>query len=61
MSGTILTVVILIIGALIFGAGLYYLVREKNDLESKKIYSVITLVGAVMVIGTILKLVVAGL
>lgn len=61
MSGTIFTVVILIIGALIFGAGLYYLVREKNDLESKKIYSVITLVGALMVIGTILKLVVAGL
>lgn len=61
MSGTIFTVVILIIGALILGAGLYYLVREKNDPESKKIYSVITLVGAVMVIGTILKLVVAGL
>lgn len=36
MSGTIFTVVILIIGALIFGAGLYYLVREKNDLESKR-------------------------
>lgn len=61
MSGTIFTVVILIIGALILGAGLYYLVREKNDPESKKIYSVITLVGAVMVLGTILKLVVAGL
>lgn len=61
MSGTIFTIVILIIGALILGAGLYYLVREKNDPESKKIYSVITLVGAVMVLGTILKLVVAGL
>lgn len=37
-----------IIGALIMGAGIYYLVKEKRDPESKKIYSVVTAVGGIV-------------
>lgn len=39
-----------IIGALIMGAGIYYLVKEKHDPESKKIYSVITAIGGIVFI-----------
>lgn len=35
----------LIIGILVFGAGIYYLVKEKHDPESKKIYGIITALG----------------
>ncbi len=38
----------LIIGLLVLFAGIYYLVKEKDDRESKKIYSVISLVGALV-------------
>ena len=38
----------LIIGALVLGAGLYYLTQEKDDRESKKIYTIISLVGGVI-------------
>lgn len=35
----------LIIGVLVLCAGIYYLAKEKNDPESKKIYSVISAAG----------------
>lgn len=38
----------LIIGILVLGAGLYYRKAEKNDPESRRIYTVIALVGAVI-------------
>lgn len=38
----------LIIGILVLGAGLYYLVKEKHDPESRKIYTVVSLVGGVI-------------
>lgn len=40
----------IIIGLLVLGAGIYYLVKEKNDPESKKIYSIVSAVGAVVTI-----------
>ena len=40
----------LIIGLLILGAGIYYLVKERDDAESKKIYGIISAVGAVIAI-----------
>ena len=40
----------LIIGALILGAGIYYLVKEKADPESKKIYTIISIIGAFIVV-----------
>lgn len=36
----------LVIGILILGAGVYYLAKEKQDPESKKIYTVVSAVGA---------------
>lgn len=38
----------LIIGILVLGAGIYYLVREKSDAESKRIYTVVSILGAVI-------------
>ena len=40
----------IIIGLLVLGAGIYYLIKEKNDPESKKIYSIVSAVGAVVTI-----------
>ncbi len=49
-----------IIGVLILIAGLYYLKTEKNDSESKKIYTIVSVIGgvvfAVMLVLTILAI-----
>lgn len=45
-------IIIAIIGVMLFGAGVYYLIKEKNDVESKKIYSIVTTVGAVVIIAS---------
>ncbi len=34
-----------VIGLLVLGAGIYYLAKEKNDPESKKIYTVVSVIG----------------
>ncbi len=39
-----------VIGLLVLVAGIYYLVKEKNDKDSKKIYSIISLIGAILLI-----------
>ena len=36
----------LIIGILVLGAGAYYLVKEKQDPESQKIYTIVSVIGA---------------
>ena len=36
----------LIIGLMVLGAGIYYLVKEKNDPESRNIYTAISAIGA---------------
>ena len=38
----------LIIGVLVLCAGLYYLIKEKHDPESKKIYSIVSVIGGVI-------------
>ncbi len=38
----------IVIGVLILAAGIYYLVKEKHDRESRKIYAVVSAVGAVI-------------
>lgn len=40
----------LVIGVLVLGAGIYYLSKEKEDPESRKIYAVVSIVGAVIAI-----------
>ncbi len=43
----------IVIGLLIFGAGLYYLVKEKDNAESRKIYGIASIVGAVIAVGSV--------
>ena len=38
----------LVVGILVLCAGIYYLAKEKNDPESKKIYTVVSAVGGVI-------------
>ena len=38
----------LIIGILVLCAGLYYLIKEKHDPESKKIYSIVSIIGGII-------------
>ena len=40
----------LVIGLLVLGAGIYYLAKEKHDAESKRIYGVVSAVGAVIAV-----------
>ena len=44
----VLKIIGLIIGVLVLGAGIYYLVKEKNDPESRKIYTITSIVGALI-------------
>ena len=47
----------LIIGILVLLAGIYYLIKEKNDAQSKKIYTVISVIGAIITVACIVMLV----
>ena len=40
----------LVMGILVLAAGVYYLGKEKNDPESRKIYGVISAVGGVVAV-----------
>lgn len=51
----IITIVLLIIGIMILAAGLYYLAKEK-DRESRKVSGITTVIGAIIVIGALIKL-----
>lgn len=55
-----ITIIGILIGTLILGAGIYYLVKEKTDKEARKIYTITTVAGALILAGAILKLVLAG-
>ena len=54
-----ITIIGIIIGAMILGAGIYYLAKEKTDREARKIYMITTVAGALILAGAILKLVLA--
>ena len=57
----IITIIMLIIGLAILIGGLYYLVKEKEDKESRRIYAITVAVGAVIAIGTLIKIAILGL
>ena len=38
----------IIIGLVVLGTGIYYLVKEKHDPESKKIYTVVSAAGGII-------------
>lgn len=61
MKEIIITVLGVLIGVAVLGAGLYYRVKEKNDKESQKIYSVVSVIGAVILIAALAKIIVSGL
>lgn len=61
MKETIFTIIGLLIGVLILITGLYYLFKEKDDAESRKIYGIATAVGVIIVAGLILKIILAGI
>lgn len=48
----------LAIGALILGGGLYYLRKERQDKESRKIYGIVSGVGGVITLGFLVKILV---
>lgn len=60
MRGTVFTVIGLVIGVLILGAGVYYLAQEKDNAESRKIYGITCIVGVVIIIGILIKIAAAG-
>ena len=45
-----MTIVMLLIGLLLAGAGLYYLFQNKNDPESRKIYGITTGIGIIVAV-----------
>lgn len=49
-----------LIGIMLVCAGAYYLIKEKHDAESKKIYTVTLLIGAVIAIGALIKIILIG-
>ena len=53
----IVTIIGLLIGLLVLGAGIYYLVKEKEDPESKKIYTVVTVIGLVVAVVAAIRLI----
>ena len=57
----IITIVFLIAGAAIFIGGLYYMLKERHDAQSKKIYVATSLIGAAVTAATVLKIVLLGL
>lgn len=57
---TAVTVVGLVIGVMILCGGLYFLTKNRADAESKRVYGTISAVGAVIVLGLVIKVLVAG-
>lgn len=44
------SVIFLVIGIMVLVAGLYYFLKEKNAPESRKIYGIVSVAGAVIVV-----------
>ena len=43
----------IVIGLLILAAGLYYLAKEKDNAESRKIYGIASAIGAVITVACV--------
>ena len=57
MTELLVPVLGIIIGLLVLAAGIYFLVEEKADPESKKIYTIVTVIGAVIIVAALLMLI----
>ena len=60
MSSLIFTVLVLLVGISLILVGGYYLMKEKNDMDSVKIYGSFIAIGAVITAGMIIKIAIAG-
>ena len=60
MSETIMTILGLIVGVFLTVAGIYYFVQNKDNRESKRVYSVITAIGLLILISMVVKIIVTG-
>ena len=54
------TIVALVVALAVLCGGLYYLTKEKKDKESRKIYGIISTIGAIALIAVVIKIIVAG-
>ena len=46
----------LVIGLMVFGAGVYYLQQSKDNAESRKIYQITAAIGAVIAVAGVIGL-----
>ncbi|MGL5434422.1 MAG: hypothetical protein ACRDBO_03355 [Lachnospiraceae bacterium] len=60
MTGIIFTIIGLLIGISIAIAGGFYLKKEWEDKESRKIYGVFLGIGLAIAVGVVIKILVAG-
>lgn len=61
MGSVVFPIIGLLIGIAMTGAGIYYWVKEKHDRSSVKIYRTVTVIGAVIVIGLAVKIIITGI
>lgn len=47
----IVCIIGILIGVLVLGTGIYYLHQEKHDFESRKIYTIVSVVGVLLAVG----------
>ena len=52
----IFNIIGLIVGVMILGVGIYYLIKERNDKEARNIYKITTIIGAVITAAIIIKM-----
>lgn len=52
----VITVIGLLVGLVIFVAGIFYLHKEKEDAESRKIYGITAGAGGVIFVAMVLRL-----
>lgn len=53
----IFNIVFLLIGLMILGFGIYYLINSKEDAESKKIYTIASVIGGLITVFVIVKMI----
>jgi hypothetical protein len=60
MKSLIFTIAGLLFGTILFAGGGYYLLKEKDDKDSVKIYGTFVGIGAVITIGMVINIIVTG-
>lgn len=60
MKSILLTILGLVVGLALIVSGFYYLMKEKDDRDSVKVYRTFVIIGVVVTIATVIKIIVAG-